>query len=151
MNDSASRYLRDLGRGRVFEDHVCRLLYQNGIPLQVYRSRDAQKFWGESTLGLEVKLDERFRETGNLFIETEERPGTSYDWQPAGVYSVPASWLYAIGDFHRLYIFATTTLQLMHRRPQRFRRVGHDTGRGFLLPLPTADKWAAHIIDVDAP
>jgi hypothetical protein len=143
--------MRDLGRGVVFEDHVCRELYRAGLPLQVYRSRDGQKLWGESTLGLEVKLDENFRETGNLFIETEERPTTAQGWKPAGIYSVPPPWLYGIGDFFTLYLLATSFLRIAHERSKQFRRVENktQTGRGFLLPVDTATKWAAHILEVE--
>lgn len=150
MNDSALRYRRDLERGVLFEDHVCRILYGAGLPFQVFRSRDGQQLWGESTLGLEVKLDESFRETGNLFVEIEERPGIDYDWKPAGIYSERRPWLYAIGDFFTLFIFATTTLCNMHSRGS-FRIVGNrtDTGRGFLLPLDIAREWAAHILEIE--
>jgi len=149
---SETRYLRDLGRGVIFEDHVCRELYRAGIPLQVFRSRDGQKLWGESTLGLEVKLDENFRDTGNLFIETEERPTTSHEWKEAGIYSVPPPWLYCIGDFFTLYLFATSFLRIAHERSRQFRRVENktETGRGFLLPLGYANTWAAHVIETEA-
>jgi len=150
MSEEAVRYRRDLGRGVLFEDHVCRVLYLAGLPFQVFRSRDGQQLWGESTLGLEVKLDENFRETGNLFVETEERPGRSYEWKPAGIYSECRPWLYAIGDFFTLFLFATSTLRNMHKR-RCFREVGNrsDTGRGFLLPVDTAQKWAAHVLDTE--
>lgn len=148
---SDTRYVRDLGRGVIFEDHVCRELFKAGIPIQVYRSRDAQKLWGESTLGLEVKLDEGFRKSGNLFIETEERPTTSQEWKPAGIYSIPPPWLYAIGDFFTLYLFATSFLRNAHRQNGKFRRVENktETGRGFLLPIGYANTWAAHILEAE--
>ena len=73
MND---RYTTDLQRGLEYQDFVFdQLRMIDGMPifLGAYSSVKYQCGKGESPSGLEIKYDAKFRQTGNLFIETAEK------------------------------------------------------------------------------
>lgn len=137
-----------------FEDFVAHKLYDAGIPIGVHRSRSYQRY-GESRAGFEIKHDMRRVETQNLFIETEERSTASVDTplKPAGIYAEDNSWLYVIGDYHKLWIFANKTLRQLHatgryKDSQTIdKQSGVVTAKGFLLPVSDADRYAAKIMD----
>lgn len=57
-----------LEEGHAFEDFVEDLFWAHGIAVRLHRSRKYQWERGESASGIEIKLDKRFRETGNLSV-----------------------------------------------------------------------------------
>ena len=61
-------YKEKLEQGLQFQDYVIDLLYDAGLPVVTYSSKQYQNNVGENRGGLEIKNDERFRETGNLYI-----------------------------------------------------------------------------------
>lgn len=68
-----------------FQDHCTDLLYRHGIVVLTYVSR-ARGLKAENRLGIEIKRDGRFRETGNLCFETAEKADPSNpDFVPSGV------------------------------------------------------------------
>src|SRR3989304_9436240 len=66
-------YAEKLEQGLEFQDVVTRALYQRGIVVIGYASRRFQNSHGENMLGAEIKREGKFRETGNLYIETSEK------------------------------------------------------------------------------
>jgi hypothetical protein len=144
--DSYEIYYQDqLERALEFQDFVADLLYKHGLPLVNYQSRKWQIARGENRTGVEIKLDRRHAETGNLYIETAEKAHPSRPtYSPSGIYRGDA-WLWAIGDTSRVYVFAVTMLQLLHRSG-RYRGVQTATSKGFLLPLTDAAKYAARVL-----
>ena len=54
----------------------------------------------------EIKRDGKFRETGNLYIETAEKSHPDkYEFIPSGIMRQDNSWLFVIGDEKTIYIF----------------------------------------------
>lgn len=146
MNDDGlhPNYAANLEQAREFEDFVADVLYERaGMVIHVYRSRRHQVAYGECRVGLEIKLDRKWRDTGNLFIETEERHNTSVPFKPAGING--GCWLYVIGDYVKFWLFAAAALRLMAEQPALYRPVMNGTAKGFLLPIGEADRWAARI------
>lgn len=137
-----------LEEGHAFEDFVEELFWSHGIAVRLHRSRKYQWERGESASGIEIKLDKRFRETGNLFIETRERraaDGTS-QWRPCGIHEEPvAPRTIAIGDYNTVYWLATSWLL-------KYERAGHprvketDTAVGFLVPVTAAEEMAIDVL-----
>lgn len=138
-------YLSNLDQAKDFEDFVFdTMLHERRLVVGGYKSRHYQVLHGESATGVEVKLDLEFRNTGNLFIETTERPSVSADWKPAGIYHAADPWLLVIGDFATFWVLATQTLRNIHDTAV-CREVTNksDTGKGFLLPVCKADRHKA--------
>jgi hypothetical protein len=135
-----------LEEGLRFQDVVTRELYQCGIVVVGYASRRHQKEHGENMLGAEIKRDGRFRETGNLYIETEEKAfPDAARWVPSGIHRRDNSWLFVIGDEHTIYIFATKYLRMLEPRYEKKEKT---TSRGFVLPVDEADKYCIRKIEI---
>ena len=145
----SKEYYEKLEEGWKFEDFVTEVLYFNGIIIGLYRGRSMQSRVGESRAGVELKYDMKAAQTGNLYIEISEKTDEDdKEFFPSGIYASGNSWIYIIGNYHILYIFATATLRLLHSQ-NRYKEVGIPTSNGFLLPRIDAEKYAAKIIDKD--
>lgn len=132
-------YQEKLQQGLEFQDVVTTALYQRGIVVVGYSSRRFQNTKGENMLGAEIKRDGRFRETGNLYIETAEKahPNNAF-FVPSGIRREDNSWLYVIGDEQAVYIFSAKYLRLLE---PRYQRVYKATSQGFLMPVAEAEKY----------
>ena len=93
--------------GEEFEDFINIELSRRGILLGGFRTMQYQHLYGENLLGMEIKYDRKFKETGNLYIETHSRhPGNIATIMPAGILKQDRSWLYLVGDYDSAYIFS---------------------------------------------
>jgi hypothetical protein len=138
-----ANYLKNLAEAKDFEDFVFdTMLHEKRLVAGGYKSRHYQVLHGESLTGVEVKNDKLFREYGNLFIEFAEKCHENAEEKPAGIYHESDPWLFAIGDYSTLWVFATSTLRNLHDAGQCQTRETA-TSRGFLLPLEKADRHAA--------
>lgn len=138
------KYESNLDEAKRFEDYASLKLYQHGIMIYVHASRNYQVRYGESRAGFEIKYDGNRQKTGNLFIETAEKHHEDADWKPSGIRANDGSWLYLIGDYHKIWVFACRTLCLIEKRYSARETA---TARGYLLPVSDADKYAAKVID----
>lgn len=137
-----SDYESNLEQAKEFEEFVYdTFLHERRLVVGGYKSRHYQVLHGESMTGVEVKLDMLFRKYGNLFVETFERPSTSHDWKPAGIYHESNPWLIVIGDKAGFWVLGTQTLRNIHEAGvcKETENRSH-TGKGFLLPVCKADK-----------
>ena len=140
-------YLPNLERALEFELFVqdC-LLHEKHLHIGIYRHKYFQFQHGESHSGLEVKLDNRFGETGHLFIETAERPSVKSDWKPSGIYHKHAPWLFVVGSEKMFWLLFTKHLCAYAERPE-YRTItpSHQTSKGYLLPIEKANTVAGYI------
>ena len=145
LHDDYESNLRD---AKEFENFVSdTLMHECAILACVYRGKHHQVLYGESRTGIEIKYDKKFRQSGNLFIETAESCHQSKALKKAGIYHPSDPWLFVIGDYSSFWVFATTTLRLCHERGSH-RKVSTPTSEGMLLPIEAADeirafKWEA--------
>lgn len=140
-------YAAKLEQGLEFQDVVVRELYQRGIVVVGYASRRFQIGHGENMLGAEIKRDGRFRETGNLYIETAEKSHPDRpDYVPSGICRKDNGWLYVIGDEKTLYIFSTKHLASLECK---YPRKEIPTSRGFVMPLEDAERYCVRKIDLE--
>jgi hypothetical protein len=93
-------------------------------------------------MGLEIKWDDKFATTGNLFIETaEKKTADQPTWTPSGIDRDDNAWLYGIGNYAEFFLFSKRTLREVARRPGvRIQENSRRTGRGFLLPRLAASE-----------
>ncbi|KKK54228.1 hypothetical protein LCGC14_3086860 [marine sediment metagenome] len=140
-------YQKKLAQGQELEDFVGVVLYKCGIVTMPFASKLFQQTRGENMLGAEIKNDERFRETGNLYIETAEKSHPNNpNYTPSGIQREDNTWLYVIGDRSCLWIFSKTMLKGL-ARSYNYENKETPTSLGFLLPLADADKYAAKKIE----
>ena len=134
-------YEKQLERGLQFQDYVCEMLYHFGIVVVSYSSRHYQNRVGENMIGIEIKRDGNFRQTGNLYIETEEKAHPKKpSYVPAGIHRGDNSWLFAIGDEKTLYIFSIKMLRMVEELGKFRVPPASPTSKGFLIPIKEAEK-----------
>lgn len=133
--------------GAEFQDFIMRRLYMAGTVLNTLASPAGQQL-GENLLGMEIKRDGNFRNSGNLYIEVAEkaRPRNG-DYAPSGIFRNDNSWLFGIGDERTFFIFALQTLRRAYGSDRRYPRVTKDTSKGMLLPIADATSMAARIFE----
>lgn len=138
-----------------FQDFVSDALFEIGLPIGCYSSKKYQYKKGESRAGVEIKYDQRVAETGNLYIETAEKADPSRPaFSDSGIFRNDNSWLYVIGDYRTIWIFAKSMLRLLYEATKqegvpRYPRVDEatfGTSKGFLLPRIDADRYAARVL-----
>jgi hypothetical protein len=135
--------------GKLFQDFVVDSCWNLlGLAIVQYSSQVYQQTIGESKTGAEIKHDEQFAKTENLWIEIAEkarpRPG---DHVASGIYRNDNTWLYIIGNYDTLYIFQKTLLKLLHQSGKwRILENNTKTSRGFLLSKADAERYAAAIL-----
>lgn len=145
--------------GLLYQDFVVdccwRLL---GLAIVQFSSRAYQTTVGESLTGVEIKHDERMAQTGNLWIELAEkavpRPG---EYAKSGIRRDDNTWLYAIGNYDVIYLFAKRFLVALGeaRKSDGAHTYKHlenntQTSLGYLLPSRDAERYAAVILRPNA-
>lgn len=139
--------------GLLYQDFVIDALSSLlGLHVQQYASRTYQLTVGETRQGVEIKHDEKYASTGNLWIEMAEkaRPRAG-DYVPSGIHRNDNAWLYVIGDYNTIFVFARTML-IELANSGRYRRIENRTrtSEGFLLPSAHAQRWAAMVLQPNA-
>ena len=141
-------YQEKLGEGLHFQDFVVEELYKIGLPIISYSSKEYQNMIGENKAGLEIKLDNKYKTTGNLYIEIAEKTkAENPNYIRSGIYRSDNTWLYLIGDYEKIYIFAKSFLVQLHNCGKyREIEIPLKTSKGYLLPEKQAIKYCAKII-----
>jgi hypothetical protein len=141
-------YREKLEQGKEYQDFVSDVLYKIGLPLFSYNSKKYQVEHGENKLGIEIKFDDRYAETGNIWIEIAEKSNPSNAaYVLSGIYRTDNTWLYVIGNRTKIFVFAKTILKLLHKTGRYAERENNlKTSKGFLLNNADADKYAAKVI-----
>jgi len=130
-------------KGLQFESHIMDwFAKEKNINLSHYTTYEEQIHKGENRQGIEIKNDQRFCETGNLFISVERDYG--YIKYPSGIYK-NQSWVYVIGNKEVFYIFATKHLKQYFEKHtptlfDGFISVKNGRDKGFLLSTKLADR-----------
>lgn len=132
-------YKKKYKEGVVYQDFVTEVFFKMGLFFVNYTSEKYQFEFGENSAGFEIKLDNNFRQTGNLYIEIAEKSdANNKEYIPSGIYG--KSWIYIIGDYQTIYIFSTEQLKKMHKyKKYEYRKI--PTSKGFLLPIEKAEKF----------
>lgn len=141
-------YAEKLSEGLEFQDYVTHTLYKHGIVVVNYGSKKYQNEHGENILGAEIKRDNNFRKTGNLYIEVSEKAHPDRpNYTQSGIFRDDNGWLFVIGDEQTIWIFQTNILTKLHGST-RYRVTTTPTSVGMLLPIADADKYAGKKIEM---
>ena len=135
-----SYYKDKLEQGLEYQDFVADVLYEIGLPIFNYNSKKYQIAKGENKLGIEIKFDNMFSNTGNFWIEVQEKsnPNNTH-YVDSGIFRHDNTWLYVIGNYEVIYIFAKKHLQEFSRKSIIIEN-STKTSRGFLLNKTDADR-----------
>jgi len=142
-------YKEKLEQGLEYQDFVVRILIQEiGLPLSMYNSRKYQWKYGENKQGIEIKFDDKYKKTGNLYIEVAEKSnGNNLEYIPSGILRNDNTWLYLIGNYSIIYIFAKRILIGLYHSG-KYRKVEIPTSQGYLLSKEDAKKYVAKILEI---
>lgn len=136
--------------GLEYQDFVAEVLRRElGIVITNYASKKYQFNIGENRQGVEIKLDNRILDTGNVSIEVGEKSRRELpDYTPSGILRNDNSWLYIQGNYRIMFVFSLGLLKLLYNSG-RYRVDELPTLRRFLLKLEDAKKYAALVIYED--
>lgn len=122
------------------------LIKQIYLNIDYYYTKNEQYNIGESKQGFEIKFDNRFKETGNLYIEVSEKTNEKNEnYIKSGIMRNDNTWLYMIGNYEKLFIFSKKHLQSLYN-DRRCNNVEIKTSRGFLLDQKMAEEYAVKIL-----
>ena len=134
-------FQKKLQIGHQFEVWVIHEFQNYGMDLGFFYD-DKGQFAGENKFGIEIKNDTKYAETGNLYIEYQERLRPEQDWHDAGILKQDNSGYWLIGDREHCFIFEKRTLVSIYETLKRGEKVRgcfwrneteHHTSKGFLL------------------
>jgi len=136
--------------GLEFQDLVADIFMKElGISITSYSSRKYQWLKGENRQGIEIKLDTRILETGNVSIEVAEKRAASVNiWTPSGIMRPDPSWLYVQGNKSIIFIFGKNILQMVYLK-QYLSKVWtpKPTIKTFRIPLSEARRLALKVFE----
>lgn len=139
--------------GQLYQDFVVDVAWTLlGLAIVQYSSRLYQQHIGESRTGVEIKHDEMFVKTRNLWIEVAEkavqRPGP---YAISGIFRNDNTWLYVQGNYDTVFFFSKKLLKQLHDSGRfEIRENGFGTSRGFLLSEADAQKYAMVVLHPNA-
>ncbi len=141
-------YKAKLESGGQFQDFVAIQFAKIGIPITNFSSKKYQMAHGENLQGYEIKNDEMFRSTGNIYIETWERNEGMRDngaeYLKSGIFRNDNTKFYVIGDIGGVWLMQKKVLQAMSKKYHPIEN-RMKTSKGFLLPVNDAEKYFDYI------
>lgn len=143
-------YAGKLQSGFEFQDFVAIEFAKIGIPITNFSSKKLQSKIGENLQGYEIKNDEMFRRTGNLWIETHEKTesmrNNGIEYFESGILRADNTKFYVIGDYLGVFLIQKKVLKKMHEKG-KYRKLENNmkTSRGFLLPTADAIEYFDYI------
>lgn len=142
-------YKNKLESGLLYQDFVIDCCWSLlGLAVVTYSSKTYQQMVGESKTGVEIKHDEKYAKSTNLYMETAEKASIRGGaFVPSGIERADNTWLYVIGDYDTVFIFSKRFLQALKRSGKYgIFTIPMGTSQGFLLPHDDAEKYAAQIL-----
>ena len=138
-------YKQNYEKGFKYQDFVVEQLYNIGLPIISYSSKEYQCSIGENRNGIEIKFDDRINETGNIYIETSEKSNANNpEFVPSGIYRIDNTWLYIIGNYNIMYILGKQLLQHIFERKQYEKMGGRyvetPTSKGYVISAKYAER-----------
>lgn len=122
--------------GEAYERYIVARLHREGIPIVRHETQAAQFAHGDVRIGadhVEIKLDQQFAVTTNLYIETaEKRRREQATWTPSGIFSRSTARWYGIGDYRDWFLFEREHLR-QNARAERLLTIARGTSQGYLM------------------
>jgi hypothetical protein len=131
-----------LQKGLEYQDFVTDVLINElGIALSSYGSTKYQYTKGENKQGFEIKFDDKYKDTGNIYIEIAEKSNAvNLNFVNSGIFRNDNTWLYLIGNYNEIFIFSKKHLILMYKS-KKYKEVETATSKGILIDKIEAEKY----------
>ena len=144
-------YANKLEQGLEYQDFIMDLLLrEKGVAIGGYASRRYQKNKGETAQGVEIKHDDNYEKTGNLYIEISEKSNpANAQYVASGIYREDNTWLWVIGNYQDVFVFSKKFLVKMHEGKKYDRVVETPTSRGMLVPSKIAHAYCILYIPIE--
>ena len=135
-------YKEMLQKGLEYQDFVTDVLINElGIALSSYSSTKYQYTKGENKQGFEIKFDDKYKDTGNIYIEIAEKSNAvNLNFVNSGIFRNDNTWLYLIGNYNEIFIFSKNHLKLMYES-KKYKEVETETSKGILINKINAEKY----------
>lgn len=135
-------YKEMLQKGLEYQDFITDVLIKElGIALSSYGSAKYQYTKGENKQGFEIKFDDKYKTTNNLYIEVAEKSNKlNENFVSSGIFRNDNTWLWITGNYTEVFIFSKKHLKLMFDT-KKFRQVVTETSKGFLIDKEHAEKY----------
>lgn len=107
-----------------------------------------EQYQGESRAGIEIKNDKRYLETGNIYIEYQERMNPTDPFVDSGILKRDNTRYFNCGVPGNFYIFRKSTLLYLYEELLRgkkkgdIRGGGNLTSRGYIIYGKSIQKYA---------
>jgi hypothetical protein len=142
-------YNNKLKEGKVFQNYVYDLFKKDfGATIENNYDTKEKQLKGENQFGLEIKFDGKRKNTHNLYIEIAEKSNSNNStYVISGIFRMDNTWLYAIGDYDKIYLFSKKDLIGLcnSKYKDRVFEIPMGTSKGFLLPEKEAKDIAIKI------
>lgn len=102
--DETKYFTEKVQDGGTFEDWVDNTFAEHGLNLGMYNSESGQ-YNGENELGLEIKKDSKYSDTGNIYIEFQERMRKNQRWVNSGILKNDNTRYWIIGTPEKYFIY----------------------------------------------
>lgn len=141
-------YKKQLADGKAFEKYIKeQLLLKRKLHLDIIDDEFDQYNIGETKQGYEIKYDKRFQETGNLYIEYEEKTDVkNYKFVKSGIFRQDNTHTWIIGNYIEAYMFDKKELQGIYSKALAYKYVETNTSKGMLLDKKLIDKYSIDYI-----
>lgn len=142
-------YINQLTESHRFELYVDFLFRKKGFDIGLYYGKEEQ-YSGESKVGIEIKNDKESLNTGNLYIEYEERLTDHATWAKSGILKKDNTIYWAIGNYNHLFFIKKSVLIGLMNQQYTGIRVRHvsarrGTSKGYIISIWDAGKIADSI------
>ncbi|MCI8615053.1 MAG: hypothetical protein HFJ01_08120 [Lachnospiraceae bacterium] len=131
-----------LKAGHKFEVWAEQEFKKQGVQLGNFYDKNGQ-YSGENAFGLEIKHDMKLEETGNIYIEYQERLKNTLPWTNSGILKEDNAKYWIIGSSCEYYIFLKSDLyelyQSLRKSPLKIygchfvKEIANGTSKGFLM------------------
>lgn len=135
-----SKYVSRLNKAHEFEVFVENEFKKRGIDIGFFKTK-AEQYAGETEIGLEIKYDQKLEETGNIYIEYEEKTTkTDKEFYKSGILKQDNTKWWLIGNKEEHYFIYKSDLLRYYKWTKDivFVTEGGGTSKGFLLPREKA-------------
>lgn len=143
-------YIEQLNKSHRFEVYVDYLFRQSGYDIGLFYGKNQQYRQGETAAGIEIKCDMKLQETGNVYIEYQERITKDGEWVDSGILKKDETRYFLIGTVKKFYILPRTKLQDYYNRLVKYGETlsgmrlveekEHQTSKGFIMSKRRAEQ-----------
>jgi len=140
-------YNEKLKEGNEYERYVVKKLKEEGTNITLIKTYEEQINVGESLEGYEIKFDDKYKETGNLWIETQERSDIKKEYVDSGILRNDNTIFYVIGNYDIIFIFEKKKLKEILYEKEIIEN-NMKTSKGYLLTTPECFFHSKKIIEI---